>query len=335
MRGMASSRPLYKPNGCLYTIAMTRSVDIIEVSPRDGLQNESARLSTSQKLELIARCIATGARRIEVTSFVHPQRVPQMADAEAIVAGLPDSPEVRFIGLCLNERGVERALAASDVPARGLDEIGCVLVATDSFGLANQGQTIAQGLAVNRAMIRLAQAGGLSAQVTIAGSFGCPFEGPVAEDDVIGLAQAMVDAGAEEIAFADTIGVAVPTQVGSMVAAARKRLGDAVPLRVHLHDTRGMAPANAWAAWQEGCARFDSAIGGLGGCPFAPAATGNVATEELIYMFERSGVCTGLSLDQTLAANAWLSQSMGRPLPSRVGRAGDFVAQGQPQRECA
>jgi hydroxymethylglutaryl-CoA lyase len=184
-------------------------------------------------------------------------------------------------------------------------------------------------------MIQAAKAAGLSAQVTIAGSFGCPFEGPVAQDHVIGLAEAMVDAGAEEIAFADTIGVAVPTQVGSMVAAARKRFGDRLPIRVHLHDTRGMAPANAWAAWTEGCSRFDSAIGGLGGCPFAPKATGNVATEELIYMFERSGVSTGLSLDEALAANTWLGDVMGRPLPSRVGRAGDFVPHGHHQRECA
>lgn len=314
---------------------MNRLVDVIEVSPRDGLQNESAQLSTSQKLELIERAILMGARRIEVTSFVNPRLVPQMADAEAVVAGLPDRRDVRFIGLCLNERGVQRALAASAESGRGLDEIGCVLVATDSFGIANQNQTVTQGLSVNRAMIKAAKASGLNAQVTIAGSFGCPFEGHVSEDHVIGLAEAMVDAGAEEVAFADTVGVAVPTQVASMINTARKRFGETVPIRVHLHDTRGMAAANAWAAWQEGCTRFDSAIGGLGGCPFAPKAAGNVATEELIYMFERSGISTGLSLQEALAANAWLAEAMGRPLPSRVGRAGDFLPQGQHQRECA
>lgn len=332
---MAASPVLYKPNHRLYTIGMTRAVEIIEVSPRDGLQNESVEISTGDKLALIHRAISYGARRMEVTSFVHPRRVPQMADAEAVVAGLPERSDVRFIGLCLNERGVERALAASSAASRGLDEIGCVLVSTDSFGLANQGQTIPQGIAANRAMIEAARSGGLTAQVTIAGSFGCPFEGPVAQDHVIGLAETMAGAGAEEIAFADTIGVAVPEQVGSMVEAARKRLGEAFPIRVHLHDTRGMAPANAWAAWQEGCTKFDSALGGLGGCPFAPKAAGNVATEELIYLFGRSDIATGLDLNAALTANTWLAERMGRPLPSRVGRAGDFTPQPRQHRECA
>lgn len=315
-------------------IAVAQTAEIIEVSPRDGLQNESVTLSTADKLDLIARAAAIGARRIEVTSFVHPGRVPQMADAEAVVAGLPDLNGVSLIGLCLNERGVERALTASTAASRGLDEIGCVLVASDAFGLANQGQTVRQGIAANRAMIAMAKGAGLTAQVTIAGSFGCPFEGPVAEDHVLGLAETMAEAGAEEIAFADTIGVGVPAQVGSMIANARKRLGD-IPARVHLHDTRGLAPANAWAAWQEGCTRFDSALGGLGGCPFAPKAAGNVATEELIYLFERSGIATGLDLDAALATNAWLGERMGRPLTSRVGRAGDFIPQSRQQQECA
>ncbi len=314
---------------------MTRAVQIIEVAPRDGLQNDPARLSTEQKLELIRRAISYGASRIEVASFVHPGRVPQMADAESLIADLPDGHGARFIGLCLNERGVERAISASSAARRGLDEIGCVLVSTDSFGIANQGQTVSQGVAVNQAMIRTALKAGLTAQVTIAGSFGCPFEGPVNPGHVIGLAEAMIDAGAEEIAFADTIGVAVPPQVASMVAAARDRFAGKAAVRVHLHDTRGMAPANAWAAWQEGCERFDSSLGGLGGCPFAVKATGNVATEELIYMFERAGVSTGLSLHAALEANAWLAQAVGRTLPSRVGRAGDFTPRGQHQRECA
>ena len=313
---------------------MGKIVDIVEVSPRDGLQNEQALVSTADKLALIDRLIGFGARRIEVASFVNPRRVPQMADGEAVVAALPDRNDVRFIALCLNERGVERTLAANAASQRGVDEIGCVMVATNSFGIANQGQTVQEGIAANKAMIALARAAEIDVQVTISGSFGCPFEGPVREDHVIDLASELAAAGAREIAFADTIGVAVPNQVASMVSAARRALGDDFPIRVHLHDTRGLAPANAWAAYEAGCRIFDSALGGLGGCPFAPNSAGNLATEELIYLFERSGVGTGLDLDAARAANAWLAGKMGKPLPSRVGRAGDFIPSPQ-QQECA
>ena len=300
------------------------AIDIVEVSPRDGLQNEAGVVATANKIALVERLIAIGARRIEVASFVNPRRVPLMADAEAVIAGLPDDPGVRYTGLCLNERSVERAIETRAM-ARGVDEAGCVIVATDSFGIANQGQTVVEGLAANRAMIARARAAGLRAQVTIAASFGCPFEGCVPQNRVLDIASAMVEAGAEEIAFADTIGVAVPAQVGEMVERAFERLGKGVPLRVHLHDTRGMGPANAWAAYQAGCRTFDSALGGLGGCPFAPNATGNVATEELTYLFARSGIECGIDLDAALAANRWFAGVMGRALPSRVGRAGDFI----------
>lgn len=299
-------------------------VQIVEVSPRDGLQNEPAELSTGDKLALIAQLVSIGVKRIEVASFVNPRRVPKMADAEAVVAGLPEAPGVEYIGLCLNERGVERAIAASKASQRRLDQIGCVMVATDSFGIANQGQTVPQGLAANTAMIALAKTAGLSVQVTISGSFGCPFEGPVPEVRVLDIAETLANAGADEIAFADTIGVGVPAQVASMVKRARERLAD-LPIRVHLHDTRGMGPANAWAAYEAGCRIFDSALGGLGGCPFAPKAKGNVATEELAYLFGRSGIDCGIDLDVALAANRWLTDTMGKALPSRVGLAGDFV----------
>jgi hydroxymethylglutaryl-CoA lyase len=195
---------------------------------------------------------------------------------------------------------------------------------TDRFGIANQGQTVLQGLAANRLMIAAAHAAGLDAQVTIAGSFGCPFEGPVDPDLVLGLAEELAAFGAREIAFADTIGVAVPHQVGRLIEQARQRLGNEFPIRVHLHDTRGMAPANAWAAYEAGCRIFDSALGGLGGCPFAPGAAGNLATEELVYMFQRSGIDCGIALDDALVANEWLAGVMNKALPSRVGRAGDF-----------
>ncbi len=303
------------------------TIEIVEVSPRDGLQNEKGYVETADKLALIDRLIGIGARRIEVASFVNPRRVPQMADAEAVVAGLRDVAGVRYIGLCLNERGVDRAIASRDGGARGLDEAGCVLVATDGFGIVNQGQTVADGIAANTVMIAKARAAGLFAQVTISAAFGCPYEGHVPPERIVELASRMAEAGAQEIALADTIGVAVPAQVGDLVAAVMAKIGD-IPIRLHLHDTRGLAPANAWAGYEAGCRIFDSALGGLGGCPFAPGAAGNVGTEELVYLFARSGIVSGYDLDKAVEANRWFAGIMGRELPSRVGKAGDFIVKG-------
>ncbi|KPF64427.1 3-hydroxy-3-methylglutaryl-CoA lyase [alpha proteobacterium AAP81b] len=308
-------------------MAAANPVQIVEVSPRDGLQNEAGFVETPDKIALIERLIAMGARRIEVASYVNPRRVPQMADAEAVVAGLPDAPGVSYIGLCLNERGVDRAIASRDDGARGLDEAGCVLVATDGFGIVNQGQTVEEGIAANKAMIAKAKAAGLLAQVTISASFGCPYEGHVPPERIIDLAKRMADAGAQEIALADTIGVAVPGQVADLVGRVIAGVAP-LPIRLHLHDTRGLAPANAWAGYQAGCRTFDSALGGLGGCPFAPGAAGNVGTEELLYLFGRSGVATGLDIDAAVDANRWFATIMGRALPSRVGKAGDFMVKG-------
>lgn len=303
-------------------------VSIVEVSPRDGLQNEAGFVETADKLALIDHLIAIGARRIEVASFVNPRRVPQMADAEHVVAGLPEGHGVRFIGLCLNERGVDRAIATLDT-ARPLDEAGCVLVASDSFGIINQGQSVTDGITANSAMLKKARDAGLFAQVTISAAFGCPYEGPIAPDHVVALAARMADAGAQEIALADTIGVAVPAQVQELTTRVIAAIAP-IPIRLHLHDTRGLAPANAWAGYQAGCRTFDSALGGLGGCPFAPGAAGNVGTEELLYLFEKSGITTGYDLAAALAANHWFAGIMGRRLPSRTGKAGDFVARGLP-----
>ncbi|MBU6165102.1 MAG: hydroxymethylglutaryl-CoA lyase [Alphaproteobacteria bacterium] len=303
-------------------------IQIVEVSPRDGLQNEAQLVETASKIALVEHLVACGARRIEVASFVNPRRVPQMADGEAVIAGLPAAPGVRFIGLCLNERGVDRAIATL-AGRRPLDEAGCVLVASDSFGIVNQGQSISDGIAANSAMLAKAKAAGLFAQVTISAAFGCPYEGPVPAERIVDLARRMADAGAQEIALADTIGVGVPGQVGELTQRVIEAIAP-IPIRLHLHDTRGLAPANAWAAYQAGCRTFDSALGGLGGCPFAPGAAGNVGTEELLYLFGRSGVAHGLDLETTLAANAWFATIMGRALPSRAGKAGDFVARPLP-----
>jgi len=301
-------------------------VRILEVGARDGLQNEPEVISTDDKLGLIVRMIEAGVRRLEVASFVNPARVPQMGDAEAVIAGLPDRADVSYIGLCLNKRGVLRAIETRQGGRRGVDEAGCVVVASDTFGQKNQGQTIEQGLTENAAMIRLALAEGLKAQVTISAAFGCPFEGAVPPERVVRMAEAMAEAGAEEIALADTIGVGVPAQVSDLFGRVREAVGPDLPLRAHFHDTRGLGPANAWAAYEAGVATLDSSIGGLGGCPFAPGATGNVATEELLFLFDRSGVGTDVSLDAAVETNRWFQTVLGRPLSSKVGKTGRFVA---------
>lgn len=299
------------------------SIEIVEVGARDGLQNEKDVIETGGKLGLVTRLLDAGVRRIEVASFVNPARVPQMADGEAVIAALPDLKQVSYIGLCLNKRGVLRALQSREGGRRGVDEAGCVLVASDTFGQRNQGQTIEEGVAENRAMLKLAREGGLVPQVTISAAFGCPFEGHVPPETVVRLAGEMAEAGAVEIALADTIGVGVPAQVEELFARVREA-APGVRLRAHFHNTRGTGIANAWAAYKSGVHVLDSSLGGLGGCPFAPRATGNISTEELVYMMDRSGVATGLDLDHLIEVNRWFETVLGRPMPSLVARAGNW-----------
>jgi hydroxymethylglutaryl-CoA lyase len=299
-------------------------VSIVEVGPRDGLQNERALVATADKVALIERMIDAGARRLEVASFVNPKRVPQMADAEAVIAALPDRADLSYIGLCLNRRGVERAAMTRAGNKRGVDEAGCVAVASDGFGQANQNQTSTESVAENAAMLALARREGLVAQVTIAVAFGCPFDGAVPAGRVIAIAERLAEAAPVEIAVADTIGVAVPGQVRDLIGALRERLPEEIRLRAHFHDTRATGIANAWAAWEAGADVLDSALGGLGGCPFAPGATGNIATEDLVYLLDKSGVATGIDLDAAIAANKWFAGVIGKELPSSVGRVGGF-----------
>jgi hydroxymethylglutaryl-CoA lyase len=296
-------------------------IELVEVGPRDGLQNEPDIIATDVKLELINRMIGYGARRLEVASFVHPQRVPQMADAEAVIAGLPPREDCTYVGLVLNKRGVMRALATRDNGARGVDQVGCVIVASDTFGQKNQGQTIAEGIAETRAMLRFAREEGMRAQVTISAAFGCPFEGEVKHDTVLAIAEAIAEDHPEEIALADTIGVGTPWEAGELFGKLGALLGPEVPMRAHFHNTRGTGIANAWEAYKAGVRIFDASLGGLGGCPFAPRATGNIATEDLIYMMGRSGVESGIDLDAAIAANKWFAGHLGRELPSAVARA--------------
>lgn len=300
---------------------MSKKVRLVEVGPRDGLQNEPEIVSTADKIALIEKMYEAGLRRFEVASFVHPNRVPQMADAEEVIAGLPDHADASYIGLCLNKRGVLRALATREGGKRGVDEVGCVVVASDTFGQKNQGQTIAEGIAENTDMIRFAKAEGMIAQVTISAAFGCPFEGDVPQSRVVDMAKAMAEADPAEIAIADTIGVGVPQQMTDLTGAVREAIPASIPLRAHLHDTRNTGIANAWAAVEAGVETIDASLGGLGGCPFAPNATGNIATEDVVYLLEKSGVDTGVELDKAIACNRWFATVMGRELPSLVARA--------------
>ena len=304
----------------MYT-EVKRPIELVEVGARDGLQNEPEIIGSADKLAMIERMIAYGARRLEVASFVHPKRVPQMADAEAVIAGLPDRDDTTYIGLALNKRGVLRGLATREGGKRGIDQVGCVVVASDTFGQKNQGQTVDEGIAENRDMLRFAKAEGMRAQVTIAASFGCPFEGEVPQETVLRIAEELAQEGPDEVALADTIGVGVPAQVEELFGKLGELLGGKIPMRCHLHDTRGTGIANAWAAYQAGVHSFDASLGGLGGCPFAPNATGNIATEDLIYMMDRSGVASGIDLDAAIATNHWFGGTLDRTLPSLVARA--------------
>lgn len=298
---------------------MTQRIDFVEVSPRDGLQNEPGFFPTVDKIELITRALVAGVRRIEVASFVHPGRVPQMADAEAVVAALPkrDPKDVTYIGLVLNKRGALRALETQ------VHELGAVISASDGFGTRNQGRTSDETLEDALEIIRIGKEHGRSAQATISVAFGCPFDGEIAPARVADLARRAAAAGPREIAIADTIGVGVPTQVKAVMAAVKAAVPN-VPIRAHFHDTRNTAIANIWAAVESGASVVDASIGGIGGCPFAPNATGNVATEDVQYMLQRSGVETGLSLDGLIETAKWLGQKMGRQLPGLVSRAGGF-----------
>jgi hydroxymethylglutaryl-CoA lyase len=292
-------------------------VELVEVGARDGLQNESVVLPTGAKVELIERLVAAGSRRIEVASFVHRGRVPQMADAEAVIKAVGPSPDgSSYIGLVLNGRGLERALATS------VDEINFVVGASDGFNRANVG--VSPEATMTEIEMMLGQVEDRRTTVTISVAFGCPYDGTVPIDAVVDLATRVAAAGADEIALGDTIGVAVPTHVTAVIAAVRA--ASDVPLRGHFHDTRNTAVANAAAAYVAGVTVLDASVGGAGGCPFAPNATGNVATEDLIYLFERMGIETGIDHEQTIETTRWLETKLGRQLPSAIARAGWWPA---------
>lgn len=296
---------------------LIQHVEIVEVGPRDGLQNESRILSTEEKVDLVHRCISAGARRIEVASFVNPKKVPQMADAETVIENLTPNKDVTFIGLVLNMRGAQRALETN------VHELGAVVVATDTFAIKNQGQTSEQSVDAAIEICGLATQANRQSNVTIAAAFGCPFEGEVSLDRVIHIAGRLVASGVKEIALADTIGVADPWRVGRAFEKL-KILYPSISLRGHFHNTRNTGLANAYAAVLAGANTLDASLGGIGGCPFAPNATGNIPTEDLAYMLHRGGFGTNLKLASLLENAKWLSSVMGKSLPAMVSKAGDF-----------
>jgi isopropylmalate/homocitrate/citramalate synthase len=291
-------------------------VTICDVGPRDGLQNEATHLEPTVRAELVNRLAGAGLPRIEAVSFVNPKRVPQMAGAEEVVAGIEREPDVVYAGLALNEQGYDRLLES------GLDEVHYAFAATETFNRRNSNAPVEDSLQAAERIVQRAHTDGIRATVTIGASFGCPFEGAVDPGYVLELAGRLVAAGADEIVFADTIGVGVPHQARTLVGEGVK-LG--VPVGVHLHNTRNTGFANALAALEAGAAVFDASVGGIGGCPFAPKATGNIATEDLVYLFAGEGVETGIDLDALIHVAEWVEGLLGRPLPGQVYRAGAFA----------
>ena len=292
-----------------------QTVRITDVGPRDGLQNESTSLSPEIRAELCRRLVAAGATRVEAVSFVNPKLVPQMAGAEEVMAGLRGIEGTVVAGLALNVRGGERALAA------GVDEVHYALPVTDGFARANQNTTVAEGIATSAEVVRRCRAAGVPVTVTLSVAFGCPFDGPVSTSQVMRVAEGVMAAPPDELVVADTIGAGVPSQVRELVRGVRE-LG-AVP-GAHFHNTRNTGYANALAALDAGCTLLDASVGGTGGCPFAPRATGNIATEDLAYMLEGMGVGTGIDIDATIEISRWLGEQLGKELPGQLAKAGVF-----------
>ena len=294
-------------------------VTVVDVGPRDGLQNEPDVLAPEVRVELVNRLARAGLPVVEAASFVDPRRVPQMAGAEEVVTGIERVAGVAYAGLALNERGYDRLAAA------GLDEVRFAFGATESFNQRNQNASVAESMAAAARIVERARADGIRSAVTISVAFGCPFEGRVDEARVLELATEIAAAGPDALILADTIGVGVPSQAKRLVSRARE-LG--VPVGGHFHNTRSTGYANALAALEAGATIIDASVGGLGGCPFAPNATGNIATEDLVYLLDGEGIETGVDLAALIAVSEWLETVLDRRLEGQVYRAGPFPASG-------
>jgi isopropylmalate/homocitrate/citramalate synthase len=292
-------------------------ITVCDVGPRDGLQNDPKILEPEIRAGLVNRLAAAGLPRIEAVSFVNPARVPQMAGAEEVVAGIERREGVVYAGLALNEHGYERLRETA------LEEVHFAFASTETFNQRNQNATVAESVAAAKRIVKRAGEDARRATVTIGASFGCPFEGKVDPGHVLDLAGQVVDAGADEIILADTIGVAVPSMVRDLVARAASL--QSKPVGVHLHNTRNTGFANAYAALDAGATVFDASVGGIGGCPFAPRATGNISTEDLVYLLHGEGVDTGIDLDALITVAEWLEGVLERRLEGQVYRAGTFA----------
>ena len=291
------------------------AVLVCDVGPRDGLQNEARTLEPAARAELCDRLASAGLKRIEAASFVNPKLVPQMAGAEEVMAALHRKPGVSYAGLVLNDKGYERAVAT------GVDEVHYAFAATDEFGRRNQNATTEEGLRTALALVARARSERMPITVTLSVAFGCPFEGPVPPERVLEIVEHLMAVPPDEICLADTIGVGVPTQVRELVGGARRR---GATVGAHFHNTRNTGYANAVAALEEGAVSLDASVGGAGGCPFAPKATGNIATEDLVYLLRGLGVDTGIDLDALIGTSQWLGAQLGKELPGMLARAGDF-----------
>jgi isopropylmalate/homocitrate/citramalate synthase len=294
---------------------MNDRIILCDVSPRDGIQNEKLMLSSAQKLELIGRLAAAGMQWIEVASFASPKWVPQMADAEEVFGAASKIPGIRPIVLVLNDRGYDRAVAA------GARYIRLVVAATDTMNQKNANALPEATMASYKPIFERAQRDGVELTGTIATSFGCPFEGAVDPDRVLALAAKFIAAGVAEVDFADTVGMAVPPQIERILVRARKEFGG-VRIGIHVHNTRNLGLANAYAAVRNGADVLDASTGGAGGCPFAPKATGNIPMDDLVFMLEGMGIKTGVNLDKLVETSRWFEELLGHPLPAMLPKAG-------------
>jgi hydroxymethylglutaryl-CoA lyase len=292
-------------------------VSLLEVGPRDGLQSEPKILPTDVKRDFIIKTMDAGIKQIEVTSFVHPKKVPQMADAEKLVESLPDRDDVSYIGLIMNQRGFERARDC------GIDEVGMVIVSTDTYNMKNQNVVTQESIDNWLRIASDAKSAGIRTNVIIACSFGCPYEGEVDPELIASIAEKILEGEPNILGLADSVGVAVPNQVKKTFSLI-KELAPNIPLRTHLHNTRNTGLANAAAAIEAGVTIIDASTGGIGGCPFAPKATGNIPMDDLLYMLDRSGIETGVNLKKIVSNSEWLEEKLEHSVPAMVPKAGIF-----------
>jgi isopropylmalate/homocitrate/citramalate synthase len=291
-------------------------IEIVDVGPRDGLQNEDETLAPEVRAELCDKLAATGIPRVEAASFVNPKRVPQMAGAEEVMAAIERSPHTSYAGLALNEKGYERAVEA------GVDEVRYAFPVTETFARRNQNTTVEDATALSARLVERARLDGVRVSVTLSAAFGDPFEGKVESGYVLEVAGEVAASIPDEIVLADTIGVGVPSQVRNLVEGVATH---GITVGCHFHDTRNTGIANAAAAVESGATVLDASVGGTGGCPFAPRATGNIATEDLIYLLHGMGYETGIDLDALIEVASWLAQQLGKDLPGQLYKAGNFV----------